>query len=187
MRKERKAVQAEIEAAKKSKQGEKGATVKRTKHKDCGKLAKYNKAPANRKANQLEADHVPSGAALKKAAENELRQMGVWDKLGPSGQESVLNSVYNNASTITVPTDVHSEGRTYKSKNTKAQIAADATDLNGAARKDTAAIQNSMNSKDHGCGQEYAKAAADLLKTDFNKYVKDAVKGNKAVQALLKK
>ncbi|UXH80643.1 hypothetical protein [Roseateles amylovorans] len=61
---------------------------------------------------ELNADHVPSGAALKKAAEDYLKKIDVWSELNDKQRESVLNRVYNNAKTITVPEDVHKEGRT---------------------------------------------------------------------------
>lgn len=68
----------------------------------------------------LEHDHIPSFAALKKAKENELGR-----KLTPSENKDL----YNNATTVEVPKDIHAAGRTYKGKNNSAQIANDAKDL----------------------------------------------------------
>lgn len=133
----------------------------------------------------MNADHVPSGAALKQAAERYLKQLGVHGDLSQKQLESVLNRVYNNAKTITVPEDVHKEGRTWGPKNTSAQSNADSKDLKGAFRKDAEAIQKSMDTKDHGCSEKYAEAVKELEKFDFDQYVKDAVRSHRSVKPLL--
>lgn len=185
--KKRKAVQDELRARQKAKKGtvveKKG---KRKPHKNCGKLTKYNQAPP-RKDDGLEADHIPSGAALKKAAENELKEMGIWKRLTQEEQKSVLNKVYNNALIILVPDDVHEEGRSHGYKNTTDQINEDAADLNKAAKKDVDATKKAMKNKSHGCKGAYKKAADELLKTDFNQYVKDTVLNHPAVKNALPK
>lgn len=158
---------------------EDGGHVRKQKpHKDCGKVSKYKNAP--KKLGELNADHIPSGAALKEAATRKLKEMGVWDELSAKAKESVLNSVYSNAPTITVPQDVHKEGRTYGSKN-KPLFKDDSKDLKGAFEKDAAAIQKSMDMKDHGCSEAYAKGVEELRKFDYQKYVEEAVKAHKAV------
>jgi len=173
---------AEEEAAAAGK-GKDGVKVKKQKpHKDCGKVSKYNKAP--KKLGELNADHIPSGGALKEAALKKLKGMGVLDDLSSKQIESILNKVYNNAPTITIPEDVHKEGRTWGNKN-KPLIAADSKDLKGAFEKDAKAIQKSMDSKDHGCSEAYAKAVEELRKFDYDKYIEDAIKSHKAVKGLL--
>ena len=176
--------EAEEAAAKKAK-GKDGGKDKGKKkpHKDCGKYSKkYSNAP--KKLGELNADHVPSGGALKKAAEQRMQDSGVWDSLSPKQRESVLNKVYNNAPTITVPEDVHMEGRTYGNKN-KPLIGGDAKDLKGALKKDTDAIRKAMKNKDHGCLDEYNKAVEEMEKFDFDKYIEDAIKTHKAVKGLI--
>jgi hypothetical protein len=152
-------------------------------HPDCGKVSYYRAAP--KKLGELNADHVPSGAALKAAAEKYMKQLGVFDDLTPKQLESVLNRVYNNAKTITVPEDVHKEGRTWGSKNNSTQVASDSKDLKSAFRKDADAIQKSMDTKDHGCSEKYAEAVKELEKFDFDQYVKDMVKGHRSIKPLL--
>lgn len=173
--------------AKKAKKGDKDTTVKSKKpqkpHKDCGKVGKYSSAP--KKLGELNADHIPSGAALKAFAERQLKEMKVWQKLSDKQRESVLNKVYNNAPTITIPEDVHKEGRTWGSKNNQTQISADSKDLKGAFEKDAKAIQKSMDSKDHGCSDVYKKAVKELRNFDYEKYIEKAIKEHKAVKGLI--
>ncbi|WP_342606494.1 hemagglutinin repeat-containing protein [Pantoea agglomerans] len=76
----------------------------------------------------LEHDHIPSFAAIRQAKENELGR-----KLTPTEEKSL----YNNATAIEVPKDVHQAGRTYGGKNTPSQIKEDAIDLCGAECRDT--------------------------------------------------
>ena len=148
-------------------------------HKDCGKVSKYKNAP--KKIGERNADHVPSGAALKKAAEDQLDKLGLLDTLPEKQITSILNSVYNNATTITIPEDVHKKGRTWGTKN-KPHIQGDSKDLKGAFEKDTAAIQKEMDQVDHGCSEKYAEAVEQMRKIDFDQYVKDAVKDHKLVR-----
>ncbi|WP_019673732.1 hypothetical protein [Psychrobacter lutiphocae] len=68
----------------------------------------------------LEHDYIPSFAALKKAKENELGRQLTNDE---------QKELYNNATTVELPKDIHISGRTYGGKNTTTQIAKDADDL----------------------------------------------------------
>jgi hypothetical protein len=150
---------------------------KQTPHKDCGKLGKYSQAPKGRGAADLEADHTPSGAALERAMRNKLKEMGIKN-LKPKQIDSIAESLKRQAPTITIPKDVHAEGNTYKANNTDARITADSKDLKGAAKRDTAAIQKSMDGKDHGCSEAYKAAAKKLIEeTDFDKLIKNAIDG----------
>ena len=58
----------------------------------------------------------PEGLSSKRQKDL-LVENGIWDSLSEKQQKSVLNRVYNNAPTITVPEDIHKEGRTYGSNN----------------------------------------------------------------------
>jgi hypothetical protein len=179
------AEKAEKEAAEKE-AGEDGAKVKKQKpHKDCGKVSTYSKAP--KKLGELNADHVPSGAALKKAAEKKLKEMGIWNDLGTDGQNSILNRLYNNAPTITIPEDVHKEGRTWGNKNNAAQVKGDAADLPGAFEKDTEEIQKAMDRNDHGCSEAYAAAVKELRGYDYNALIEKIIKTSKYVKPFLEK
>lgn len=76
---------------------------------------------------ELEHDHVPSAAALIRAAEIE--------KDGPL-TDAERRAIYNTASTVELPAAVHRATRTYGGGNTASQIADDASDLSAAANRD---------------------------------------------------
>ena len=164
----------EAEEAKKAKanSGGKVDPKKQKPHADCGKFEKYNKQPKN---NGLEKDHTPSGKALEKATLAKLRKLPGFKLLSPDQIKSIVNSVKNNAPTIAVPPDVHSEGNTWRGKNTAKRSSDDSKDLKDAVHRDTEAIQNSMDTKDHGCSEEYAKAAQQIRAFDFDKFLDDTI------------
>lgn len=83
----------------------------------------------------LEHDHIPSFAALRTAKENELGR-----KLTPKEE----NTLYQNATAVEVPKDVHRAGPTYGGKNTPEQVQQDALDLCGAICRDTDALRGNM-------------------------------------------
>jgi hypothetical protein len=105
----------------------------------------------------LEHDHIPSSAALKKAKEHELGR-----KLTP--QEA--RDVHEQGLAIEVPKDVHAKGDTYKGKNTPAKIDADAADLSAAAERDYAT--QSQNLIDAGYPPEDVAAAIDKMRAANN-------------------
>lgn len=80
-------------------------------------------------------DHIPSFAALRKAKENELgRKLTLTEE----------KTLYQNATAVEVPKDVHQSGPTYGGKNTAAQVQQDAIDLCGAVCRDTDALRGNM-------------------------------------------
>jgi len=86
----------------------------------------------------LEHDHIPSFAALRTAAEAENG--------GPLTAEE-LNDLYNNATAVEVPRDVHIDGPTFGGKNTPNQIAADAANLPAAIARDIKALRDNLISR----------------------------------------
>ncbi|MFE8049749.1 hypothetical protein [Brenneria goodwinii] len=84
---------------------------------------------------ELEHDHIPSFAALKKSKENEL---------GRPLTDAETKNLYQNATAVEVPKDVHAAGPTYKGKNTPAQVQQDAADLCGAVCRDTDSLRSNM-------------------------------------------
>lgn len=86
----------------------------------------------------LEHDHIPSFAALRTAKEAEL---------GRPLTEVETKALYQNATAVEVPRDVHIAGTTYGGKNTPAQIQRDAADLCGAVCRDTDALRTSLTSR----------------------------------------
>ncbi|AXE32059.1 hypothetical protein DK842_20450 [Chromobacterium phragmitis] len=83
----------------------------------------------------LEHDHIPSFSALKTAREKEL---------GRPLSRSELRELYNNATAVEVPKDVHKEGRTYGGKNTPEQVGGDARNLCNAVSCDTMALRSNL-------------------------------------------
>ncbi|MEF9645016.1 contact-dependent inhibition effector tRNA nuclease [Escherichia coli] len=83
----------------------------------------------------LEHDHIPSFAAIRQAKENELGR-----KLTPAEEKKL----YNNATAIEVPKDVHQASPTYGGKNTSSQVKQDAINLCGAECRDTDALRKNM-------------------------------------------
>lgn len=75
----------------------------------------------------LEHDHIPSAAALIRAAEREK---------GERLTSAEIRELYNNAASIELPESVHRATRTYGGRNTRSQIADDARDLAAAANLD---------------------------------------------------
>jgi hypothetical protein len=75
----------------------------------------------------LEHDHIPSAAALKKEAE---RRKG--GPLTPAERARI----HQQGTAIEVPKSVHAKSDTFRSRNTPTQINADAADLSAAAERD---------------------------------------------------
>lgn len=178
---------AEKEAAdKKAREEAEGGKVKKQKpHKDCGKSGKYKNLPKEKGV--INADHVPSGAALKKAFQKKLEDAGIWQSMTAKQRESALNHLYREAPAISIPEDVHKEGRTYAGKNTGKQSTADAGNLRDAVKKDTDAIQKSMDGKDHGCSEAYRKAAEEMQNFDFDGLFDEIIRDNEHIKKVVKK
>ena len=192
VKKTKEGIKAAQEATKKAqkteKAGDKAADVKKADansggrvkngkkaHKDCGKKVPYSDTKSL-KGSGLEKDHTPSGAALKVAALERIREMrDAGTKITDPQAKSIMSAASRNAPTIAVPPDVHKEGNTWRYKNNEDRIKGDAKDLNGAAKRDTDAISKSMKDKDHGCQKSYDAAAKELREMDWNKYIQDTI------------
>ncbi|EOD3493565.1 VENN motif pre-toxin domain-containing protein [Cronobacter malonaticus] len=83
----------------------------------------------------LEHDHIPSMGALRRTEEIKLRR-----KLTPVDDKAI----YQNATAVEVPEDMHRSGPTYGGKNTKDQIETDALDLCSAVCRDTTTLRGNM-------------------------------------------
>ena len=86
----------------------------------------------------LDLDHIPSFAALKKEKENKLGR-----KLSPIEEKTLRDE----ATAIAVPKDTHINSRTYGGKNTKAQIVNDASNLCYAQECDINHMRKSLIDK----------------------------------------
>ena len=86
----------------------------------------------------LDLDHIPSFAALKKEKENKLGR-----KLSPIEEKTLRDE----ATAIAVPKDTHVNSRTYGGKNTKSQIVNDASNLCYAQECDINHMRKSLIDK----------------------------------------
>ncbi|WP_231849142.1 hypothetical protein [Photorhabdus asymbiotica] len=111
---------------------------------------------------ELEHDHIPSFAALKKAKESELGR--------PLTDEEAKN-LYQNATAIEVPKSVHAAGPTYKGRNTQKQIEQDAMDLNAAVNRDVGALRINMS-----------KLSYDQKSVDVDKAVEEIIERNRQTE-----
>ncbi|WP_416269476.1 RHS repeat-associated core domain-containing protein (plasmid) [Burkholderia cepacia] len=145
----------------------------------CGILDNYNLSPAKR--DEYERDHVPSGAAQKKHAETMLRNLGIWDNLEPKEQKNVLDHVYNDAKSVTIPKPPHVGGRTWGHHNTDSQIALDSRDLNLAFSKDVEAMQKQMAHLPPECQRAYTRAIFEMRNHDAYNHIESSIRRNRHV------
>ena len=102
-------------------------------------VGSYRELKAKEKVgDMLEHDHIPSFAALKAKKEKEI---------GRELTKKEERELYQNATAVEVPKDVHQAGPTYGGKNTPEQIQKDAKDLCGAVCRDTDALRKNMIEK----------------------------------------
>ncbi|WP_155770337.1 hypothetical protein [Pseudomonas asplenii] len=94
--------------------------------------------PEHKKSDTPEHDHIPSFAALRAAKEAEL---------GRPLTDLEQKALYDNATAVEIPRDVHIAGRTFGGKNTPTQIQQDALDLCGAVCRDTDALRGNLTSR----------------------------------------
>lgn len=93
------------------------------------------------------ANDIPSFAALKKSKEIELRR--------PLTDAETKN-LYQNATAVEVPKEVHQAGPTYGGKNTSSRVIQDIINLCGAECRDIEALRKSM--LDRGYNSEINKS-----------------------------
>ncbi len=159
-----------------------GYSKKPPRFKDCGKLGKHKDNKKLSKKGELNSDHIPSGAAMKKAYIEKLEKAGVLKELRRSGNlDKVLDRMYENAPTISTPEDVHKDGQTNAGKNKSSRSDRDSRDLKTAVNENTEAIKISMSQKDPGCFDEYSKSAEKLKQFDFDKFFDEQIKGDPAI------
>lgn len=104
------------------------------------------------KKDQLQHDHIPSIAAIKKSLEMKLnRRLGVLEK----------KLIYGRATTVELPDAVHRLSRTFKARNTQKQITEDAKDLYVAACKDIKVLKRNL--AQFGVGKEKIAVCVQLI------------------------
>lgn len=160
--------------------GKKGARRKKKKKHKCGdngphgKLKRESSAGKKNGVNEFERDHVPSFAALEKAAGNMLKKGEVCPK--QSGR------LYAAADACAIPYGVHREySETCGSKNNPTQISKDAGGLKTAANRDTKAVQEGLSKTKQSkeCKKRYKEWADRVNARDkrwYDKLIKKALK-----------
>jgi filamentous hemagglutinin len=102
-------------------------------------VAGYDSLAARAKVGDgREHDHIPSNAAVKTYLEKKLRRKLTYE-------ESTL--VRKRATAVEVDKQVHRQSRTYKGRNTRAQIQRDAENLRAAAEQDIKVLEENLTQK----------------------------------------
>lgn len=137
----------------------------------CGEVGTYAKLNNKRAKPKFERDHVPSAAAMLKAAKKHKKGMSP-DKLA-----CVKRRLKDQALTIAIPKGLHrGTSRTCGSRNTKTQIKTDSEGLNSASNKDLAKIQKKLDGPpQHACADAYREAAKEVRAQDHEALIKKVV------------
>jgi len=138
----------------------------------CGEVGTYAQLNKKRAKPKFERDHVPSHAAMNKAAQSSPRMRNASKAV----RKCVKSHLKDKALTIAIPKSVHRGfSRTCGHRNNASQISGDAGDLNAATKKDLAAIQAHLDGKESPCAQAYSEAAAEVKKQDHKQLIKEAI------------
>jgi hypothetical protein len=166
------AEQAEKDTAK---EGEDGAKSKGKDDLKCGDSGAYRDLLKQSGGNKFDRDHIPSKAALKQSARDIIDEMGI--ELTPAqskalfGTKSTPGLIANEGQASAIDKLDHSGvSRSYGNRNTEAQIAEDANDLQQAAGKDTKAILDDATRWGEKCREKYEKWASEIVKKTNEEY-----------------
>ncbi|MDQ1817204.1 hypothetical protein RBA41_28260 [Massilia sp. CCM 9210] len=142
---------------------------------DCGESGSYGALLKKNGKNKYDRDHIPSKAALQKAALDQLdeRQIELTDKqaavlFGPYGMISKAG-----ATVVTLKNDHRLLSETYGSKNNVAKIEQDAKELQLAAIRDAKAIQNGANEMDAKCQKKYKNSTKKITSKTHAQYISE--------------
>lgn len=131
----------------------------------CGQNGSYGDLPKRPDDSDLEKDHVPSKAALQRRAEQLVfgekltQQQSTAMRKQSAAYRKLERLVGDGGQAVAIPSSVHSTGRTYKRRNTRAQQEQDAADLAAAARRDIQAIQAELDRQAQADPNNAEKAA----------------------------
>jgi len=138
----------------------------------CGEVGTYAELNKKRAKPKFERDHVPSHAAMNKAAQSSPRMRNASKAV----RKCVKSHLKDKALTIAIPKSVHRGfSRTCGSRNSATQIGGDAKDLDRAANKDLAKIQAHLDGKESPCAAAYREAAKEVRKQDHKQLIKEAI------------
>ena len=154
-------------------------TIVGTKKMNCGDNGNYEDMLKKNGENKLDRDHVPSKAALKEAALNIIKDMGV--QLTPDqvaalfGKGSNPGAIAGKGKTIAIPKKDHQQhSRTYAGRNNPDKVKGDSKDLQQAAKDDTKTIEDAEGKEmDDECLGKYKKAAEAIRKKTHKEYVQE--------------
>lgn len=90
-----------------------------------------------RVGDQLQHDHIPSSAAIRRAKENEL---------GRTLTRAERRELHNDATAVELTDLMHSLSRTFGGKNSQTQIGVDASDLRIAMERDLRTLRQNLTS-----------------------------------------
>lgn len=90
-----------------------------------------------RVGDQMQHDHIPSSAAIRRARENEL---------GRDLTRAERRQLHNDAAAVELSDLLHSLSRTFGGKNSQAQINLDAGDLRAAMERDLRTLRQNLTS-----------------------------------------
>ncbi|MDM5181989.1 hypothetical protein PO883_32975 [Massilia sp. DJPM01] len=139
----------------------------------CGEAGTYGELLEKSADKKFDRDHVPSKAALQKAARKLLRERKISlseDQakalFGPKGAISLAGR------TIAIFRKDHQKhSDTYGGRNNETKIQNDSEELQKAAKKDTERIENAEGKEmDADCAAKYAKAAEEIRKKTHAEY-----------------
>ncbi|NHZ65885.1 hypothetical protein [Massilia genomosp. 1] len=139
----------------------------------CGEAGTYGELLEKSADKKFDRDHVPSKAALQRAAEKllvkhgiELSKGQIKALFGPKGAISLAGR------TIAIFRKDHQKhSDTYGGRNNTKKIDTDSDELQKAAKKDTQRIEDADGKEmDADCAEKYAKAAKEIRKKTHAEY-----------------
>jgi hypothetical protein len=160
-------------------------TVKGKGKMNCGEDGNYGDLQKKTGDNKYDRDHIPSKAALQKAAQNILDDNpGLAAKLSDTAKAALFGEngmISKSGLAIAIPKADHKNfSPTYGSKNSETQIENDAEDLQGAAKRDAKAMEDAEGKEmDPECFEKYKKAADKITKrtnAEYDKALTDVIK-----------
>lgn len=142
----------------------------------CGDSGKYDDMLKQTGDGKLDRDHVPSKAALQKAAEKLLEAAEI--SLSPAQKKALFGDnglISKQGQTIAIPKKDHQQhSETYGRRNNPEKIDKDSGDLQKAAERDTKTIEDAEGKEmDDECAKKYKKAADEIRKKTHDEYMQD--------------
>jgi hypothetical protein len=138
----------------------------------CGEVETYAELNKKRAKPKWERDHVPSHAAMFKAATGSPAGRGMT----AAQKACVKGKIKDRALTIAIPKSLHrGYSRTCGSRNTASQIKKDAKNLKSATNKDLARLQKRLDSTGSPCAAAYREAARQVRAQDREGLIKKAI------------